>query len=298
MESTPSPLVHRARSRDSPIPHEELPSPLSRGKRPMTRSRGQGDNMALDVPSSPQRKAKRPRLSSASGPVRTIYIYIFLNILIITTIIIIMFYYIITIIRIVEWCYIIKYILFVSITQYVTLLYIHTHTHTLYLPCALCYFIYFFIIIIFYMCPYLYICNSCILCMYIYVCVCVCIYIYIYIYYICIYIYIYIYIYINIYYIYIYIYWFVFLYFYVLLLVFSVICMHQGSESNAISILYVCTVHVAELTKKQTLTFFDFDTGSVTIITVYKVIITIERYNITTYIFICLLPTWTNTIEF
>ncbi len=63
---------------------------------------------------------------------------------------------------------------------------------------------------------------------------------------------------------------------------FSVICMHQGSESNAISILYVCTVHVAELTK-QTLTFFDFDTGSVTIITVYKVI-TIERYNITTYI--------------
>ncbi|XP_059367077.1 nuclear-interacting partner of ALK [Carassius carassius] len=68
MESTPSPLVHRARSRDSPIPHEELPSPLSRGKRPMTRSRGQGDNLALDVPSSPQRKTKRPRLSSASGP--------------------------------------------------------------------------------------------------------------------------------------------------------------------------------------------------------------------------------------
>ncbi len=83
-------------------------------------------------------------------------------------------------------------------------------------------------------------------------------------------------------YIYIYILYLICLYFYVLLLVFSVICMHQGSESNAISILYVCTVHVAELTK-QTLTFFDFDTGSVTIITVYKVI-TIERYNITTYI--------------
>ncbi len=44
--------------------------------------------------------------------------------------------------------------------------------------------------------------------------------------------------------------------FHVLLLVFSVICMHQGSESNAISILcmYVCTVHVAELTINQTLT--------------------------------------------
>ncbi len=41
----------------------------------------------------------------------------------------------------------------------------------------------------------------------------------------------------------------IYLYFYVLLLVFSVICM---SESNAISIL--CTVHVAELTIKQTLT--------------------------------------------
>ncbi len=31
----------------------------------------------------------------------------------------------------------------------------------------------------------------------------------------------------------------IYLYFYVLLLVFSVICMHQGSESNAISILYM-----------------------------------------------------------
>ncbi len=58
-------------------------------------------------------------------------------------------------------------------------------------------------------------------------CICGCIYIYIYIYvYVCMYIYIYIYIYI----------WFVFI-FYVLLLVFSVICMHQGSESNTISIL-------------------------------------------------------------
>ncbi|XP_050962876.1 nuclear-interacting partner of ALK isoform X1 [Labeo rohita] len=68
MESTPSPLVLRTRSRDSPIPHEEIPSPLSRGKRPMTRSRGQGENLAIDVPSSPQRKTKRPRLSSVGGP--------------------------------------------------------------------------------------------------------------------------------------------------------------------------------------------------------------------------------------
>ncbi len=39
-----------------------------------------------------------------------------------------------------------------------------------------------------------------------------------------------------------------------LLSVFNVNCMHQGSESNAISILcmYVCTVHVEELTIKQT----------------------------------------------
>ncbi len=43
-----------------------------------------------------------------------------------------------------------------------------------------------------------------------------------------------------------------------LLSVFNVNCLHQGSESYAISILcmYVCAVHVAELTIKQT----DFDT--------------------------------------
>ncbi|KAG9346876.1 hypothetical protein JZ751_005803 [Albula glossodonta] len=39
-ESTPSPVV-RTRSRDSPSPSEDLHSPLQRGKRPMTRSRGQ-----------------------------------------------------------------------------------------------------------------------------------------------------------------------------------------------------------------------------------------------------------------
>ncbi len=39
-----------------------------------------------------------------------------------------------------------------------------------------------------------------------------------------------------------------------LLSVFNVICMHQGSESYAISVLcmYVATVHVEELTIKQT----------------------------------------------
>ncbi len=37
-----------------------------------------------------------------------------------------------------------------------------------------------------------------------------------------------------------------------LLSVFNVNCMHQGSESNAISFQYVCTVHVEELTIKQT----------------------------------------------
>ncbi len=35
----------------------------------------------------------------------------------------------------------------------------------------------------------------------------------------------------------VYVFMYVYLYFYVLLLVFSVICMHQGSESKAISIL-------------------------------------------------------------
>ncbi len=55
----------------------------------------------------------------------------------------------------------------------------------------------------FFTCPYLYICNSCILCVYvyiyiyIYICVCICIcnvyiYIYVYIYLICIYLYFYV----------------------------------------------------------------------------------------------------------
>ncbi len=45
------------------------------------------------------------------------------------------------------------------------------------------------------------------------------------------------------------------LYFCVLLLVFSVICMHQGvRELSNFNSLYACTVHVAELTIKLTLT--------------------------------------------
>ncbi|KAI1883457.1 hypothetical protein AGOR_G00231640 [Albula goreensis] len=67
-ESTPSPVV-RTRSRDSPSPSEDLHSPLQRGKRPMTRSRGQGEAPGAEAPpSSPQRKAKRPRLSSTGSP--------------------------------------------------------------------------------------------------------------------------------------------------------------------------------------------------------------------------------------
>ncbi|KAG7496580.1 nuclear-interacting partner of ALK [Solea senegalensis] len=55
-----SPVALRARSRDSPSPSEELPSPLSKGKRPATRSRGQGDNL--------QHPSKRLCFSSIGGP--------------------------------------------------------------------------------------------------------------------------------------------------------------------------------------------------------------------------------------
>ncbi len=48
--------------------------------------------------------------------------------------------------------------------------------------------------------------------------------------------------------------WFVLSVFYVLLLVFSVICMHQGSESNAISIL--CMYVYGRIDNKAV---FDFD---------------------------------------
>ncbi|XP_066525335.1 nuclear-interacting partner of ALK [Hoplias malabaricus] len=61
-ESTSS--LPRTRSRDSPSPNEDI----ARGKRPLTRSRGHGDNLNAETPSSPQRKTKRPRLSFSSGP--------------------------------------------------------------------------------------------------------------------------------------------------------------------------------------------------------------------------------------
>ncbi|KAM4614675.1 zinc finger C3HC-type protein 1 [Polymixia lowei] len=65
-EGTPSSLVLRTRSKDSPSPNEDLPSP--RGKRPATRSRGQGEGPAADGTASPQNTPKRLRLSSAGGP--------------------------------------------------------------------------------------------------------------------------------------------------------------------------------------------------------------------------------------
>lgn len=69
-EGTYSPVALRARSRDSPSPSEELPSPLTRGKRPATRSRGQGENSGCDGGASLQHLPKRLCLSSAGGPVR------------------------------------------------------------------------------------------------------------------------------------------------------------------------------------------------------------------------------------
>ncbi len=59
----------------------------------------------------------------------------------------------------------------------------------------------------FFTCPYLYICNSCILCMYvcIYICIHVCIYVCVCMY-VCMYVYVYVYIYVYTVYIYIYIY--------------------------------------------------------------------------------------------
>ncbi|KAF7653010.1 hypothetical protein LDENG_00088670 [Lucifuga dentata] len=67
-ESTSSPVSLRARSRDSPSPSEELPSPLTRGKRSATRNRGQGDSSGADGTASPQDTPKRLCLSPAIGP--------------------------------------------------------------------------------------------------------------------------------------------------------------------------------------------------------------------------------------
>ncbi|KAG8005626.1 NIPA-like protein, partial [Nibea albiflora] len=57
-----------AASRDSPSPSEELPSPLTRGKRTASRGRGQGDNSGPDGTSSLQHPPKRLCLSSLGGP--------------------------------------------------------------------------------------------------------------------------------------------------------------------------------------------------------------------------------------
>ncbi len=105
------------------------------------------------------------------------------------------------------------------------------------------------IILFFSTCPYLYICNSCILCTYAYI------YIYIYIYvcmYVCMYVYIYIYIYIYLICTY--------LYFCGLLLVFSVICMHQGVKRVTQFQFSVCMYGTCgRIDNKADFDFFDFD---------------------------------------
>nr|XP_060632366.1 zinc finger C3HC-type protein 1 isoform X1 [Anolis sagrei ordinatus] len=73
-EKSPSPVISRMRSWDStssgergdPESASPVPSPRSR---PVTRSMGQGDSggHGAEVPSSPLRKAKRPRLCSSSS---------------------------------------------------------------------------------------------------------------------------------------------------------------------------------------------------------------------------------------
>ena len=62
-------MALRARSRDSPSPSEELPSPLTRGKRTATRGRGQGDSSGTEGAVSQQHPPKRLCLSSLGGPV-------------------------------------------------------------------------------------------------------------------------------------------------------------------------------------------------------------------------------------
>lgn len=67
-DGTSSPVASRAKSRDSPTPSEEMPSPSVRGKRPATRSRGQGDASGTDGAAG--LPPKRLCLSSSGGPVR------------------------------------------------------------------------------------------------------------------------------------------------------------------------------------------------------------------------------------
>ncbi|KAM6984912.1 zinc finger C3HC-type protein 1 [Aplochiton taeniatus] len=76
-EGTPSPLLSRTRSRDSPSPNEEMPSPLTRGKRISTRSRGQGEGACGEGTVSPQHYPKRLRLSSVSYPDSSVHKNVF-----------------------------------------------------------------------------------------------------------------------------------------------------------------------------------------------------------------------------
>ncbi|XP_062850683.1 nuclear-interacting partner of ALK [Trichomycterus rosablanca] len=62
-EGASSSMMVRTRSRDSPSPIEDIP----RSKRPLTRSRGHGDDLEAEILFSSQRKTKRLRLSSSSG---------------------------------------------------------------------------------------------------------------------------------------------------------------------------------------------------------------------------------------
>ncbi|KAM6436314.1 zinc finger C3HC-type protein 1 [Liasis olivaceus] len=71
-EKSPSPVISRTRGGDSTSsserPDAEAASPTTRS-RPVTRSMGQGEvcGLGTEVPSSPHRKAKRPRLCSSSS---------------------------------------------------------------------------------------------------------------------------------------------------------------------------------------------------------------------------------------
>lgn len=69
-EKSPGPIVSRTRSWESSSPVDrpelEAASPTTRS-RPVTRSMGTGDSAGLEVPSSPHRRVKRPRLCSSSS---------------------------------------------------------------------------------------------------------------------------------------------------------------------------------------------------------------------------------------
>ncbi|XP_068611368.1 zinc finger C3HC-type protein 1 [Brachionichthys hirsutus] len=67
-EGTSSPAGLRARSRDSPSPSEEVPSPVTRGKRTAIRQRGQGDNSGMDGDATLLHPPKRLCLSTLGGP--------------------------------------------------------------------------------------------------------------------------------------------------------------------------------------------------------------------------------------